>query len=58
MFPLFFSCEIGVLMKDCEYRETKQKTLEEIAASFGDKVIVHEEGDMNKPSARGVEFVE
>ncbi|GAB1218368.1 hypothetical protein ATERTT37_007622 [Aspergillus terreus] len=41
------------------FPETKQKTLEEIAASFGDKVIVPGEmEDKDKPHARGVEDVD
>lgn len=40
------------------YSETKRKTLEEIAAAFGDRVMDPDERDMDGGSKSGVEHAE
>ncbi|KAF9885288.1 hypothetical protein FE257_013089 [Aspergillus nanangensis] len=59
-YYVFVACSTFFLVIAWFYfPETKQKTLEEIAASFGDKVILPGEDavDHAKPEARGVEVV-
>jgi hypothetical protein len=41
LLPVSFPSFIEILRLTLGYSETKQKTLEEIAAAFGDKVMLH-----------------